>query len=127
VWWKSRHDRTTAQLETNGVVEVAQIEADSSERIHMIDVLSARVGALENHNADQDVRIEKLVADNAQLAAQNTLLVEQNKLLRRQVVALEDERDTLREEVDTLRHAIQGPVSDALEALEDDEPDTDEI
>lgn len=118
LWWRGSADRSVKQLETSGAVEVAQINADSSERIHVIDVLSSRVAALENHNATQDERIAELVHRNATLEATNTLLAEQNGLLRRQVRMLEQENVSLAKEVDLLREAVQGPISDALELLD---------
>lgn len=121
VWLKVRGDRDRARLTSDGVTEVAKIEADSSERIHMVEVLSARVNRLEEHNTEQDVRIGELITTNAQLRAQNTLLGEQNKLLRRQVDQLTEERAGLLEEIELLREVVQGPISDALEVL--DEPE----
>ena len=119
MWWRGRSERKTKQLTTSGAAAVAQIEADSSERINMVDLLMSRVVSLEQHNDRQDVRIGELVTVNAELRAQNTLLVEQNKLLQRQVTALEIEKATLQEEVVVLREAIQGPISDALEFLDE--------
>lgn len=122
LWWRGRADRDVKQIETTGAAQVAQINADSSERIHVLDVLSTRVTNLETHNAMQDRLIVELSAAKAELTAQNTLLVEQNKLLRRQVDALEKEKAMLAGEVALLREAIQGPISDALEFLDDEKP-----
>jgi len=119
LWWRGRADRDIKHIETAGAAQVAQITADSSERIHVLDVLSARVTNLESHNAAQDRLIVELSAAKAELTAQNTLLVEQNKLLRRQVDALEKEKAVLADEVALLREAIQGPISDALEFLDE--------
>lgn len=125
--WKRRSELRAAELESDGERTRAQIEADSSERIHIIDTLSARVTNLERHNAEQDDRIANLVRENAGLSSQNTLLREQNTLLKRQITALEKENDELSEEVRLLRDTIQGPISDALETLDDVEPPDDEV
>ena len=122
LWWRGRADRDVSEIESKSAATVAQINADSSERIHILDVLSARVTNLEAHNAKQDVLIAELTAQKAELTAQNTLLVEQNKLLRRQVGVLEQEKAQLAQEVALLRDAIQGPISDALESLDEGKP-----
>jgi len=119
LWWRGRSDREVKQIETTGTAQVAQIQTDSSERIHVLDLLTTRVTKLESHNATQDVLISELTAAKAELTAQNTLLVEQNKLLRRQVGALEVEKEQLSNEVALLREAIQGPISEALDFLGD--------
>lgn len=119
LWWRGRADRDVSQIESHSAATVAQINADSSERIHVLDVLAARVTNLEAHNAKQDTLIAELTAAKAELTAQNTLLVEQNKLLRRQVRVLDQEKAQLVHEVALLRDAIQGPISDALESLDE--------
>lgn len=87
-------------------VERARIEADASTEIATGQVLLARVRALEERDAEQDERIERLIRENSALQADRKLLADQNALLRRQVEALEDERDVLYEERDTLREDL---------------------
>ena len=51
LWWRSRTDHKVKQLETSGAATVAQIEADSSERINMVEVLMARVTSSKSRPA----------------------------------------------------------------------------
>ena len=125
VWFKVWYDGRAAKRLSSDAVEIAQIETDSSERIHLVDILTARVGALEKHNSEQDTEMAELrdiIAElrhsDAQKDATITLLQEQNGLLRRGWDQSEKQRIEAVEEARILRDSLQGAVTEALDTLE---------
>lgn len=95
VWWRARSSQRERLAELEAQRDVAMIEADASQDLSAMEILAARVTALEKHNAEQDRRIHELVIENAELRATAQLLREQNSLLREQNRRIVEEKDTL--------------------------------
>lgn len=124
-WLLARKDKATKQLETEGSVEVARIEADSSERIELTKALLAHNQALQTHSGEQDQLIIKLTSENAKLTAQTQLLSAMDKVATREVQRLRAELEAaearnvvLADELRSVRETLQGEVSDAIAHLE---------
>jgi predicted RNase H-like nuclease (RuvC/YqgF family) len=105
LWWKGRSDRQAKKVEAEASVQVAKIEADSSQELTVTERLFAQMEALRDHNADQDKAHVQLMAQIGDLKAE---------LAKRDAVI--DERDR---QIASLMADLQRVKSERNESLEE--------
>lgn len=125
VLWKSRKEHETTKLEQRTATEIAQIEADSSQRINIVEVLAARVNVLETAANEQDRLVMKLTRENAVLEAKNQLLSAENTMLEKDNKKHVFRTRELERYNDELKQHIQIEVSDARSRLDEASEPTD--
>lgn len=119
VLWKSKKDTETKQIEVDAQKHIAQIEADSSQQIHLVDVLAARVNVLETSSAEQDHLVMKLTREIAVEEAKNQLLTAEAAMLQREVDRCNKRIKEQDEYIRELRRTFQTEVADARAALDE--------
>lgn len=119
VLWKARKDKEAKKIEQEIAREVAQIEADTSQRINIVEVLSARVNVLEASSQEQDRLVMKLTRENATLEAKNQLLTAENVMLEKDSKKQQGRIKELESYTMELKHHIQTEVSEARYRLDE--------
>lgn len=119
VLWKARKDKEAKKIEQEIAREVAQIEADTSQRINIAEVLSARVNVLEASSQEQDRLVMKLTRENATLEAKNQLLTAENVMLEKDSKKQQGRIKELESYTMELKHHIQTEVSEARYRLDE--------
>lgn len=125
VVWKLRKDREIKQIEGDASTGVAVIQTESAERIHIVDILMARVTALEEDTQVKDHIIIQLTRDSAVAVAKAQLLEAEKKMLVRENTQLTNSLEEHSSEIIALRRQLQDEVSEALSTLDDVFPDKD--
>ena len=132
VWYRTRREQHTKQLEATATADAEKYRADTSKEISLLEATMARIGALEDHNKEQDQTIERLVRENAKLSAQVDLLTQQNKVLLEDLQRTKKQRDQALARADQaeqkaagLNDYIQNELSEAVQRVDTLEMESD--
>jgi adenine-specific DNA methylase len=117
--WKLRKDREFKRLEGDASTEIAVIQTGSTERIHIVDTLMARVTTLEEDTQVKDNIIIDLTRESAVAVAKAQLLEAEKKMFLRENTQLANLVEEQANEIIALKRQLQMEVSEALSTLDD--------
>jgi hypothetical protein len=119
VLWKSKRDKETKQIEAQATIDVAQIEADTSQQLQITEILAARVTVLEANASEQERLVMKLTREVAVAEAKNQLLTAESATLHVDRDRLQKLNEEQQEYILQLHRSIQDEVAEARFALEE--------